>query len=69
MIGFQKDKVVNITLKHWDYKCADGCCHSYGTEILLNGKECGNQWSGEEAAPALLAVLKDLGYDVNVEEI
>jgi hypothetical protein len=68
-------KKVKITLEEWDYTCGDGCCFSYGTKIYLNGKELehpnpevdDNSYVGDDVTTALLAVLKDLGYEVEIE--
>ena len=63
---------VSIELKDWDYECADGCCTSFGTKLLLNGKELehpneeilDNSYVGCDVQTALHAVLKELGYEV-----
>lgn len=63
---------VCIELKDWDYECADGCCTSFGTKLLLNGKELehpneeilDNSYVGCDVQTALHAVLKELGYKV-----
>lgn len=63
---------VSIELKDWDYECADGCCTTFGTKLLLNGKELehpneeilDNSYVGCDVQTALHAVLKELGYEV-----
>lgn len=68
-------KKVKITLEEWDYTCADGCCSDYGTKIYLNGKELEhpntevdyNGYVGSSVDTALLAVLKELGYEVEID--
>lgn len=63
---------VSIELKDWDYDCADGCCTTFGTKLLLNGKELehpneeilDNSYVGCDVQTALHAVLKELGYKV-----
>ena len=68
-------KKVKITLEEWDYTCGDGCCYSYGTKIYLNGKELehpnpevlDNSYVGDTVSVALLAVLKELGYQVEID--
>ena len=63
---------VSIELKDWDYECADGCCTTFGTKLLLNGKELehpneeilDNSYVGCDVETALHAVLKELGYKV-----
>ena len=63
---------VSIELKDWDYECADGCCTTFGTKLLLNGKELehpneeilDNSYVGCDVQIALHAVLKELGYEV-----
>lgn len=66
---------VKITLEEWDYTCGDGCCTSYGTKMYLNGKELehpnpevyDNSYVGDDVTTALLAVLKELGYEVEID--
>ena len=63
---------VSIELKDWDYECADGCCTSFGTKLILNGKELehpneeifDNSYVGCDVQTALHAILKELGYKV-----
>ena len=63
---------VSVELKDWDCECADGCCTSFGTKLLLNGKELehpneeilDNSYVGCDVQTALHAVLKELGYEV-----
>jgi hypothetical protein len=69
-------KKVKITLEEWDYTCGDGCCTDYGTKIYLNGKELEhpdpeiyyNGYVGDNVTTALQAVLKELGYEVEIEQ-
>jgi hypothetical protein len=68
-------KKVKITLEEWDYTCGDGCCYSYGTKVYLDGKELehpnpevdDNSYVGDNVSTALLAVLKELGYQVEID--
>lgn len=71
-------KKVKIEFKDWEYECADGCCTTYGTIISVNGKELEHPYStkedyisnesvGDSTELALLAVLKHLGYKVEIE--
>jgi hypothetical protein len=68
-------KKVKITLEEWDYTCGDGCCTSFGTKMYLNGKELehpnpevdDNSYVGDNVTTALLAVLKELGYQVEID--
>jgi hypothetical protein len=68
-------KKLKITLEDWDHTCGDGCCYSYGTKMYLNGKELehpnpevhDNSYVGMDVDTALRAVLKELGYEVEVE--
>jgi hypothetical protein len=63
---------VLIEFKEWDYTCGDGCCTSFGTKLLLNGKELehpneeikDNSYVGDDTQTAIHAILKELGYDV-----
>jgi hypothetical protein len=68
-------KKVKITLEEWDYTCGDGCCYSYGTRLYLNGKELehpnpevhDNGYVGMDVTTALQSVLKELGYEVEID--
>jgi hypothetical protein len=68
-------KKLKITLEDWDYTCGDGCCYSYGTKLYLNDKELehpnpevqDNGYVGMDVNTALLATLKELGYEVEIE--
>lgn len=69
-------KKLNIEFLEWDYFCTDGCCHTFGTKILVDGKEIEhyqstkedyipNDYVGDDSETAVLSVLKHLGYDIN----
>ena len=58
---------LNIEIREWEHRCADGCCFEYGEEIYLNGKQLGRSNSGEDVEQSLKLVLEDLGYKVNIE--
>ena len=60
-------KKVKIKLKDWHYQCGDGCCDMYGTEISVNGVECGNEYAGDSVEQSLKFVLNELGYEVEIE--
>jgi ArsR family metal-binding transcriptional regulator len=68
---------IKITFKDWDYTCGDGCCYKYGTKIYINGVEVehpneeikDNSYVGNNEEIAVHAVLKHLGYEVEIEKI
>lgn len=68
-------KKLKITLEDWDYTCSDGCCTDYGTSLYLNGEKLEhpdseqhyNGYIGMDVGTALRAVLKKLGYEVEIE--
>lgn len=68
---------IKITLAGWHYQCGDGCCDNYGTNLYLNEKQLehpdpeqhNNGYLGEDVQTALHAVLKELGYDVEFENV
>lgn len=59
-------KRLSIELKEWHYQCGDGCCDMFGTEIVLNGKKCDNQYAGDDVRTALEFVLTELGFEVDI---
>jgi len=63
MLG--KNDKIEIVLKSWDYKCGDGCCDLYGTNIYINGEKIEEE-DGTSSHQLLTAVLTKLGY-TNVE--
>jgi hypothetical protein len=58
---------LKIGLKNWTYNCGDGCCTNYGIEISLNGKDCDNEYAGDDVENSLEFVLGQLGYEVEIE--
>jgi len=59
-------KEIIIKLVDWDYECADGCCFDYGQDIYLNGKQL-DESHAENNENALIAVLNELGYEVEIQ--
>ena len=59
-----KQKIV-IELREWDSMCSDGCCYTYGTDIIINGVKLEDE-DGTHVHQALTAVLRHLGYDVEI---
>jgi hypothetical protein len=33
---------MNISLKDYHHTCHDGCCHTYGYELFVNGRRIGS---------------------------
>ena len=68
---------LKITLEDWDYTCGDGCCTDYGTKLYLkdkllehpNPEQWNNNYIGGDVETALQAVLKELGYEVEVKQV
>lgn len=58
---------IKIELNDWHYQCGDGCCDEYGVNLILNGKVCDNNQAGDNVEQALLFVLEELGYEVEIE--
>jgi hypothetical protein len=59
-------KKLKIKLVDWEYECGDGCCYDSGQDIHLNGKQL-NENHAENNENALIAVLTELGYEVEIE--
>jgi hypothetical protein len=63
---------ISIHFDEWDYTCGDGCCTTFGTRLIMNGKELehpdasveDNSYVGDDIQTTLRAVLKELGYEV-----
>lgn len=68
------NKTITLKFKSWHYSCGDGCCDNYGTELYLNDEILEhpdpsittNSYLGDDIQPALVAVLKKLGYEVEI---
>ena len=56
---------VEIELREFSYKCADGCCLSYGTTTVVNGKEL--PFINQDVETILIGVLEELGYEVELK--
>ena len=56
---------IKITLTEWHYKCGDGCCDHYGTDIKVNGNKINT--NSEDTSEILRAVFEHLGFDIEVE--
>lgn len=57
---------VKITLTEWHYKCGDGCCDHYGTDVKVNGNKITT--NSEDTSEILRAVFEHLGFDIEVEQ-
>lgn len=58
----------DISIRHWDWECGDGCCSDYGTDVHVNGFRL-IYADGENVESVLDSVLEFLGYDnVNIED-
>ena len=63
-----KEKL-KITLSDWDYTCGDGCCYEWGVSCKINGESIDSIYftSSNDVANGLEAVLKHLGYEVEID--
>jgi hypothetical protein len=62
-----KDEELLIELENWSHTCGDGCCHTYGVNIYINGEQIEDE-DGNSSHQLLTAVLTKLGYtNVKVE--
>lgn len=61
----EQSKPLIIEMKDWHHQCGDGCCDSYGTDIFLNGERLDEQ-NAEDSKNALIVVLEELGYKVDI---
>jgi hypothetical protein len=47
----------------WEHNCADGCCHTYGTDVWINNTKV-TQGDFDSIQSILKEVLESLGYNV-----
>ena len=58
----------DISIRHWDWECGDGCCSDYGTDVYVNDFKLVHA-DGSNTESTLDAMLDFLGYDnVQIEE-
>ena len=67
-VANNEHKKVKIMLENWDYTCGYKCCYYYGTKISVNGVKCENQYAGDDVKESLKFALKQLGFEVEIEE-
>ena len=58
---------VEITFKHYDHSCADGCCSDYGIITTVNGEEL--DFGNTDTETIVQGILEKLGYNVTIENI
>lgn len=58
---------VEITFKHYDNSCGDGCCVDYGTVTEVNGEEVESY--SQDIDTILKGILEKLGYNVTIANI
>lgn len=58
---------VDITFKHYNNSCADGCCIDYGTITEVNGEEL--EFRNEDTETIVRGILEKLGYEVEIESV
>ena len=65
----KKRTPLKIQFKDWDWECGEpSCCYECGEEIYLNGESL-YEIHAEDSQKALRAVLKKLGYKVEISYI
>lgn len=55
------DKSVCLDVQDWSHTCADGCCYSDGTDVIINGKRVSQ---GDSTYDVAKDVLEWAGYKV-----
>lgn len=60
-------KHIKLKFNQWHHTCADGCCDSWGVEIILNGEVVTN-FNDTVAEQPIVDILVHLGYTVEIEE-
>jgi hypothetical protein len=58
---------VEITFRHYDHSCADGCCSDYGIITTVNGEEL--DFRNMDTETIVQGILEKLGYEVTIENI
>jgi hypothetical protein len=56
---------VEITFKHYESYCADGCCSDYGIITTVNGEELA--FRNTDTETIVKGILEQLGYNVTIE--
>lgn len=60
------DTKISIELRDWDHTCGDGCCSTYGTDVILNGETIGTIES-YDLERGLSLILGKLGIEADIE--
>jgi hypothetical protein len=56
---------VNITFKHYDSYCGDGCCQGDFIKTFVNGEEL--DFGNTDTETIVQGILEKLGYNVTIE--
>ena len=54
-----------IELIDWSHTCDDGCCSSYGVDVIVNGKLVTQH--GNDIEEAISSILKNLNVEHKIE--
>ena len=54
---------IEIKTKPWEHTCADGCCHTYGTDVYINGEKV-SQGNFDDIQVILEEVLAHLKFKI-----
>lgn len=57
---------LKVEFKEWSHTCADGCCHTWGMDVFINGEKI-SDGDFNDSTTIVLDVLKHLGYEVELE--
>ena len=50
-----------IELREYQFKCGDGCCDNYGTDVYVNGVEL--ELKNQDTTTIIKQVLEHLGHE------
>jgi len=59
------NKTLTIETKEWTHICSDGCCHTYGTDVFINGEKV-SQGEYNNTELILKEVLESLKFKVDI---
>lgn len=57
--------MINVEIREWSHTCGDGCCHTYGTDLYVDGVKVGDR-DVSNSYTLVEELLKHLGIEAEV---